>query len=316
MSKSRPWRRARRDDATRTDPPPVTDAVPTSAPPTAEPAARPGAEAAKPAKPAAEDARPGTAQRPAATAIEAVDAPPAPTRRRFRDVTALLLIQASHPRQALTTALLLGLVAGLTERPAREVALVFCTVLVGQVVLGWHNDLIDADTDRSHEHPHKPIADGRLDRGTAWFALCCGILLLMPLAIANGVVAGCCYLASVLIAGIGNIALRRGLLSFVPWTVSWALYAPFLSYGGWATGLGGQPPQPTIVGLFALLGLGVHVLCALWGLVADYEDGWTYLPIRIGISLGATRLLVLVLIYLAAVCAGLVYELERVGLWQ
>ena len=34
--------------------------------------------------------------------------------------------------------------------------------------------------------------------------------------------------------------------------------------------------------LAALLGIGVHLLTALWGLVPDNEDGWTYLPLKLG----------------------------------
>ncbi len=47
-----------------------------------------------------------------------------------------------------------------------------------------------------------------------------------------------------------------------------------------------------MVVLAALLGVGVHLLRSIWGLVADDEDGWTYLPLRLGRRLGATRLLV------------------------
>ena len=32
---------------------------------------------------------------------------------------------------------------------------------------------------------------------------------------------------------LGNVALRRGLFSWVPWAASYALYPAFLSYGGW-----------------------------------------------------------------------------------
>ena len=68
-----------------------------------------------------------------------------------------------------------------------------------------------------------------------------------------------------------------------------------------------------MVALAALLGVGVHFLVALWGLVADHEDAWTYLPLRLGLRMGATRLLVLALIHLAAVLAALAYFGSTLG---
>jgi hypothetical protein len=237
-------------------------------------------------------------------------------KRRIRDWSPFLLVRAAHPRQAVVSAALFAGAAALDGRADRELALVFGTVLVGQAVLGWHNDLVDQVADRAHERPQKPIADERLAPDSAWFALCCGVLLVVPLAISNGVTAGLCYLGSVAVGMVGNVVLRRGLLSFLPWALAFALYPPFLSYGGWGGGSHGAAPQPALVGLAALLGVGVHFLTALWGLVADNADGWTYLPLRLGLRLGATRLLILVAVYLAAVTAGLLVTAGAVGLRQ
>lgn len=245
-------------------------------------------------------------------------------RRRLRwllDATPVLLARAAHPRQALLTASALAACAALAGRPGREVALVGATVLVGQVVLGLHNDVVDAARDARHiagaNTRSKPVGDGRLDAATVWFWICCGVLLLIPLAVNNGVIAGACYLVAVLVAALGNLdsgLIRRGLLSWLPWAVSFGLYPAFLSYGGWGGQAEGNPPEPAIVALAALFGIGVHFLTALWGLVADNEDGWTYLPLRLGSRLGATRLLLATLLYLAVVAAALAVTAHRVGL--
>lgn len=234
--------------------------------------------------------------------------------RRIRDWSPFLLARSAHPRQAVLTALLLAGAAALDGRPGRELLLVLGTVLVGQVVLGWHNDLVDQVADRAHERTGKPLADGRLAPDTVWFALCCAVLLVVPLAISNGVTAGLCYLGSLAIAMIGNVLLRRGPLSFLPWALAFALYPAFLSYGGWGGGSHGGAPQPALIGLSALLGVGVHFLTALWGLVSDNADGWTYLPLRLGLRLGATRLLIVVAVYLVAVTAGLLAVASELGL--
>jgi len=229
-------------------------------------------------------------------------------------LTPVLLVRAAHPRQAVLTAVGVAAAAALADRPTREVLVVLATVLVGQTILGWHNDLVDRERDRRHDLPGKPIAQGRLDPGTVWFALACAVLLLVPLAISTGITAGCLYLASVGIGLLGNVVLRQGLLSWLPWAASYALLPGYLSYGGWGGEALGEPPEPVIVVLAALLGIGVHVLRALWGLVPDNADGWTYLPLRLGLRLGATRLLVVASVYVALVVVALAVAGTYVGL--
>ena len=59
--------------------------------------------------------------------------------------------------------------------------MVALTVLVGQAILGWHNDIVDRERDLAHRTPDKPIADGRLDPGSAWYAIIVAALILVPL---------------------------------------------------------------------------------------------------------------------------------------
>jgi hypothetical protein len=244
-----------------------------------------------------------------------VATPRRPERRRtLAHTTPVLLLRAAHPRQALITAVGVAVAAALSGREGREVALVFATVLVGQGILGWHNDLMDRRRDERRLPSGKPIADGYLDPGTAWFALICGVLLVVPLAVSNGVTAGCLYLASLGIGLVGNVVLRRGLLSWVTWAAAFALYPAFLSYGGWGGEATGNPPQVAMVVLAALLGIGVHVLSALPGLVADHEDGYRHLPLRLALKIGATRLLVLALAWTVLDVVGLLVVGNAVGL--
>ncbi|MCW2768249.1 MAG: UbiA prenyltransferase family protein [Nocardioides sp.] len=245
---------------------------------------------------------------------ESVARPEGGRRLTLRNLTPLLLLRAAHPRQAILTGFGLAVAAALANRPTREVGLVFGTVLVGQAVLGWHNDLVDRKRDATHDRPGKPIADGRLDPGTAWFALACGVLLVVPLAFSNGSTAALAYLLSLLVGLFANIALRRGFFSWLPWAAAFALYPAFLSYGGWADSAGGGPPEPAMLGLAALLGIGVHFLTALWGLVPDHDDGWTYLPLKFGLRLGAGRLLAVTCVYILLVLVAMAFAGTYVGL--
>ena len=241
-------------------------------------------------------------------------ASPPEGRRTLAHSMPVLLVRAAHPRQAVLTALGMACAAMLAGRPGREVGLVLATVLVGQAVLGWHNDLVDRGRDARQVPSGKPIADGYLDTGTAWFAVGCGVLLLVPLAVANGVTAGCLYLASVAIGLLGNLVLRTGLFSWVTWAASYALLPAFLSYGGWGGQAQGSPPEIAMVALAAVLGVGVHLLCALPGLVADHEDGFRHLPLRLALRIGATRLLVVSLAWIILALVGLLVVGDAVGL--
>ncbi|WP_328528834.1 hypothetical protein OG984_24840 [Nocardioides sp. NBC_00368] len=225
-----------------------------------------------------------------------------------------LLIRTTHPRQAVLTAIGLSVAAVLAGLTTREVTLIAVTVLVGQAVLGWHNDLVDQVVDRRHGREGKPISDGRLEAGGVWFALCCGVLLVIPLSVTSGTVAGLFYLGSLVIGMLANVLLRKGLFSWVLWAAAFACYPAYISYAGWAGETAGGPPHWAMVALAAALGVGVHFLAALWGLVADNEDGWTYLPLKAGLKLGAGKLLVVTLVYIAVVIGAMLYAASAVGL--
>jgi 4-hydroxybenzoate polyprenyltransferase len=243
------------------------------------------------------------------------DREPEPTGFVLGNLTPLLLLRAAHPRQALLTAAGMTVAAALAGRPSRELLLILGTVLVGQVVLGWFNDLVDRRRDARHQRTGKPLADGRLDPGTVWFCLALAVFLVVPLSVANGVYAGSAYLISLAIGLLGQwVWLRKGFFSWLPWAAAYALYPAFLSYGGWGGQEKGAPPELLITGLAALLGIGVHLLTALWGLVPDNEDRWTYLPLKLGLKFGASRLLWLAGTYTVLVLVGLAFAGTHVGL--
>jgi hypothetical protein len=205
----------------------------------------------------------------------------------------VLLARAAHPRQAVLTAVSMAVAAGVSGRAPREVGLVLATVLVGQAVLGWDNDRVDEATDRAASRTDKPLATGALERGTVGFALACAVLLLVPLALSSGITAGLCYLLSILVGAAGNRWLREGALSWLPWAVSFALYPAYLSYGGWGGSADGDPPTVAMTLVAAVLGVGVHVLTSVHGLVDDNRAGRRPLPLRLALRVGAPRLLVL-----------------------
>ncbi len=253
-------------------------------------------------------------------ATEEADPPTRRTPRRLglslADSGPVLLLQAAHPRQALVTGLGLGVVALAADRPLREAAVVAATGVVGQAVLGWHNDIVDRETDARHQTPRKPVADGRLEVGSAWYAVVVAVLLVVPLSISTGIDAGAFFLGALAVGLLGNVALRRGRFSWLSWAAQYALFAPYVALGGWGGGAQGDPPEVVMVVLFALLGVGVHFLRSVWGLVADDADGWTYLPLVLGRRLGAARLLLVSAAYTGVVLVAMVVVGATVGLRQ
>jgi 4-hydroxybenzoate polyprenyltransferase len=233
--------------------------------------------------------------------------------RALTTTPSLLLVRAAHPRQALLTAAVLVAAAAVAGRPLPEVGLVGATVLVGQALLGWADDLADRGRD-ARRRPDKPLGGGRLDPGTVWFALTCAALLVVPLAVAHGRRAGTTYLALLIVAAVGDRLLHARALSFVPWMASFALYPAFLAYGGWG-GVGSPtPPNPVMVALAAALGLGVHVLVALPGLVHDHEEGERSFPLLLALRTGTPRLLLLAGAWTGLVVAGILFAGRTAGL--
>jgi hypothetical protein len=229
----------------------------------------------------------------------------------------LALLRAAHPRQALSVAAAVAAAAAVAGRPLREVALVAATVLVGQAIVGWAATLSDgrrSEPGRATGSPEEPRDADPLDRGNVWFALACAVLLVVPLAVANGRLAAAAYLTLVAVLAVGNRLLGATLLSFAPWVVAFALYPAFLAYGGWNGSGTTTPPTPVLVGLGAALGLGVHVLLALPGLVRDHALGRRSLPLRLALRTGTPRLLVIASTWTAVVVAAILIAGRTVGL--
>jgi 4-hydroxybenzoate polyprenyltransferase len=226
------------------------------------------------------------------------------------------LVRAAHPRLALLTTAGMAAAAALSGRPAREVGLVAVTVLVGQALLGWSDDLLDERVDRADGRPDKPLVVGAVERGTVGFALACAVLLVVPLSLSSGIRSGLAYLLSLAIAVVGNRLLGATAFSWLPWTLGYALYPAYLSYGGWGGGADGHPPTFAITVLAGLLGIGVHVLASLRGLVDDNRAGRRHLPLRLALRMGAPRLRVLAVLWCGACVALLGLVGSTVGLSQ
>jgi 4-hydroxybenzoate polyprenyltransferase len=226
------------------------------------------------------------------------------------------LLGSTHPRQSVPMAVAVAVTALVSGRPLRESLVAGAAVLVVQAVLGIVNNVGDRERDASSGATGNPVADGRIPAGNATFAAVCLGIVSIPLSLQNGTAAGAALLLTLVSGLLYERALRRTLLSWLPWAVSFGLLPAFLSYGGWGGGVHGDPPTLAMTGLAALLGIGVHFLTSLPDLVADNKTGMRHLPLRIALKVGAPRLLVISIAWTILVVIGIVLAALSVGLRQ
>jgi 4-hydroxybenzoate polyprenyltransferase len=224
------------------------------------------------------------------------------------------LLRAAHPRQAVALAVAVGALVALMGRPAREVLVSAAAVLVTQLILGLVNDLTDVEQDRRSEVAGKPIASEELPAGNASFAALALTLVSIPLALQNGILAGLLLLATLVVGFVHNHWLHRSPLSFLGWTVTFALLTGFVSEGGWGRAADGTAPVTAFALLAAVLGVLVHFLTSLPDLVADDKAGVRNLPLVVALRTGAPRLLVITGVATLLVVVALVWTALAVGI--
>jgi 4-hydroxybenzoate polyprenyltransferase len=235
--------------------------------------------------------------------------------RRQRGVLTALVL-ASHPLPTAAMTLALTLAAALSGRSLVECVLVAVTIFTGQLTVGWLNDLLDRDRDRQVGRTDKPVALDWVEPGTLAFATACAVLLVVPLSIANGTVAGIAHLLALVSAWLYNVWFKRTALSWLPYAVSFGLLPAFLSYGGLGGGYHGGPPTWAMTILAAMLGVGIHFLNALPDLVEDKETGVRHLPLRIALRIGAPKLLLISSVYTGVVALAMLVTALTIGLRQ
>jgi len=242
------------------------------------------------------------------TSTEPVDASGRRTGRQLPG-----LFRASHPRQAVAIAAVVGLLVGLSGHAAREIALAAVAVLVAQLIMGLVNDLLDVDLDKASGSEDKPIAMGIVPSGNASFAVAVLLLLVIPLSLQNGTSAGLFLLATLAVGYVHNRWLHRTVLSWVGWAATFGMLAWFVTLSGWGQDADGSAPYTWFVVLSALLGICVHFLTSLPDLVRDNASRVRHLPLRVALHTGAPKLLIFSLVATVLVVGTLVFQAASAG---
>lgn len=206
--------------------------------------------------------------------MSALEADPHP----FAGRLPVVLFGAAHPVPALAVTVLSGLLASAIGLSPARAALVVAAVFTGQLSIGWCNDLVDVDRDRSVGRPDKPLATGALTVTTARLACLVAVVVTVPLGLACGVAAGLTHVGCTAAGWAYNLGLKATVWSWLPYALAFGGLPVFVSLAQRPAAI----PAAWLPVAGALLGVGAHFLNVLPDLTDDAATGVRGLPHRVG----------------------------------
>jgi 4-hydroxybenzoate polyprenyltransferase len=189
----------------------------------------------------------------------------------------LALFGASHPEPAATVTLGAGVLA-LGAGRGLGTLLVLAAVGSGQLAVGWSNDYLDRDLDRTVGRRDKPVAAGRVSARAVGLATLVALVACVPLSLASGVASGLVHLAAVACALAYNAGLKARPISVLPYAVAFGLLPAVVTLGLPAP----RWPPAWVLAAGALIGSGAHFTQVLPDIPSDRALGITGLPQLIG----------------------------------
>ena len=210
------------------------------------------------------------------------------------------LLAAAHFGPTVAVTLVTALLAVAGDLSASTVVIVTAAVFTGQLTIGWANDLLDADRDRSVGRTDKPIASGRVPQSLVQGALVTAAIACVALSAAAGWRTALVHLGLVVAMGQAyNLGLKATVWSWLPYAVAFGSLPAVVSLAA---------DDPTLAPWWLLaagatLGVGAHLLNVLPDLDDDEQTGVRGLPHVLGAR--GSRLLAALLLALASLAAGL-----------
>jgi 4-hydroxybenzoate polyprenyltransferase len=204
---------------------------------------------------------------------------------------ALALVKSSHPEPGGAVTLAMTLLAIGVGHRGWSILGVFAAVAATQLSVGWVNDWLDTDRDRTAGRRDKPVVSGAVSRRAVGIAGLTASLAIPFLGLPFGAAATVCITLVGVFALLYDWPLKSTPLSVVPYLVAFGLLPAFV-----VLALPGSPTPPAwLVASGALLGGGAHFANVLPDLADDAATGVRGLPHRIG-SAGSTVAAVLLLL--------------------
>lgn len=223
-----------------------------------------------------------------------------PSPPRGATTTLAGLAAAAHLGPTVAVTLVAALLAVAAGVDGGSLAVLVGAVLTGQLTIGWANDLLDLERDRTVGRTDKPLASGAVPVGLAVGALALAAVLCVAFSLGLGPRCAAIHLGLVVAMGQAyNLGLKATALSWLPYAVAFGALPAVAQ-------LAATPPQTApwwLVGAGATLGVGAHLLNVLPDLADDARTGVRGLPHRLGAR--ASRLLAAGLLALASALAAL-----------
>ena len=158
-----------------------------------------------------------------------------------------------------------------------SLALVFVTVLVGQLSVGWSNDAFDAAVDARAGRLRKPTVQNVVSARALWIAASIALVCAIALSwLVAGPVGGSFHVFAIAMGWLYTVALVRTSWSWLPYALAFGAMPFFLSLG-----LDGELPPTWTVLAFATVAVSGHLANALPDLDSDRAAGLGGLAVRL-----------------------------------
>ncbi len=219
------------------------------------------------------------------------------------------LVLSCHPIPSVAVTALTGGLAALADLGPGRGALVTAAVFSGQLSIGWSNDYIDADRDRSVQRADKPVAAGAVSPRVAGIAAVIALAVTILLSAGLGWRGGGAALMIVVCGWAYNVGLKATALSWVPYAIAFGFLPAAVTLSGSPSRW--PPAWAMIAG--ALLGCTAHLANVLPDLLEDAATGVRGLPHRLGARATAVTAAALLLTASAVILFG---PSGRLHAWQ
>ncbi len=204
-------------------------------------------------------------------------------------------LTATHFPQALTMVVLTTLLCVLLGLSGWSVIWVTIATASGQASVGWFNDYLDAQVDKSLDRRHKPVVRHSLNPERLKKPIIVASLLAIPFSfLAAGWLGGIAHLGAIASAQIYNRHLSRTVWSWLPYAVSFALLPIFC----WQAASREIWPSENILVIAILVGVIAHIFNALPDLELDRRVRFGGLVVYLGRGKSIALIVVLGLVLL------------------
>lgn len=192
-------------------------------------------------------------------------------------VKIIALLKASH---FWPTVLVVSVtfVLSLTQFSIYESLFIALAIFLGQLVVGWTNDLIDFPRDKAAMRYKKPLVAGTIDKATlkVWILIAVFGVLVVSLLSPLGVNGSTIHFLGLLSAFSYNVKLKATLFSVVPYIFSFGALPAAIYISA------GSTPPIWVVLSFVLFAAAFHFLNVLKDLEMDMKQNVTGLPQVLG----------------------------------